>query len=160
MNHALTKKPVSQLAIARTLKHCHHYHLVQVAIGPPHLQIEYLWRLVACNDIIKRPVKSRPLCYCSMFVFYFCTATAIHSYTHHHHLYIPPPQATTTTQCKLHELENTTSARCKGQDSTCVRAHHITSTCPNTCCIDCCIRHSNGTRARPDLVGGMVVVVA
>ena len=88
MNHALTKKPVSQLAIARTLKHCHHYHLVQVAIGPPHLQIEYLWRLVACNDVIKRPVKSRPLCYCSMFVFYFCIATAIHS---------PPPLIYTTT---------------------------------------------------------------
>ena len=29
--------------------------------------------------------------------FYFCTATAIHSYTHHHHIYIPPPHATTTT---------------------------------------------------------------
>ena len=31
---------------------------------------------------------------------------------------------------------------------------------PHASCIDCCIRHSNGTRAGPDLVGGMVVVVA
>ena len=45
-------------------------------------------------------------------------------------------------------------------NATCVRAHHITSTCPHASCIDCCIRHSNGTRAGPDLVGGMVVVVA
>ena len=50
-------------------------------------------------------------------------------------------------------------------NATCVRAHHITSKCPNmvsphASCIDCCIRHSNGTRAGPDLFGGMVVVVA
>ena len=31
---------------------------------------------------------------------------------------------------------------------------------PHASCIDCCIRHSNGTCAGPDLVGGMVVVVA
>ena len=42
----------------------------------------------------------------------------------------------------------------------CMRAYHNTSTCPNACCIDCCIRYSNGTLAGPDLVGGMVVVVA
>ena len=45
-------------------------------------------------------------------------------------------------------------------NATCVRAYHITSTCPHACCIDCCIRHSNGTSAGPDLVSGMVVVVA
>ena len=86
---------------------------VQVAIGPPHLQIEYLCRLVACNDVTRRPVKSGPLRYCSMFLIFtclglithYCTATTIHSYTHHHHIYIPPPHATTTTQCKLHECK-------------------------------------------------------
>ena len=96
MDRALTEKPVSQLAIAWTLKHCHHYHLVQVAIGPPHLQIEYLWGLVACNDVIKRPVKSRPLCYCSMFVFLllYCNCyTQLHS---------PPPHIYTTTTCNHH----------------------------------------------------------
>ena len=111
MNCALAEKPVSQLA--PTLKHCHHYHLVQVAIGPPHLQIEYLCRLVACNDVTRRPIKSGPLRYCSMFLIFtclglithYCTATTIHSYTHHHHIYIPPPHATTTTQCKLHECK-------------------------------------------------------
>ena len=36
---------------------------------------------------------------------------------------------------------------------------HITSTCSYTSCIDC-IRHYNGTRAGPDLVGSMLVVVA
>ena len=95
IDRALAEKPVSQLAIARTLKHCHHYHLVQVAIEPPHLQIEYLWRLVACNDVTRRPVKKvGPLRYCSMFVIFaclglithYCTATALHSYTHHHHI--------------------------------------------------------------------------
>ena len=263
MDRALTEKPVSQLAIARTLQHCHHYHLVQVAIGPPHLQIEYLWRLVTCNDVIRRPIKSRPLCYCSMFVFLllYCNCyTQLHSppphiYTtttcnHHHTVQVarvqveylrqwleektPPAQVATgddhhmckwsicascwkkkhhqrklqqvlTTTCasgvfapvdggKHHQRKVQRSGPASGQigagcsnssrndnhhttdqirtstgavgvpdaaiNATCVRAHHITSTCPNACCIDCCIRHSNGTRAGPDLVGGMVVVVA
>ena len=108
MDRALTEKPVSKLAIAWTLKHCHHYHLVQVAIGPPHLQIEYLWRLVACNDVIKRPVKSRPLCYCSMFVFvtfvlqllYTATLTTP-TYIYHHHMQPPSHSASCTSASRV-----------------------------------------------------------
>ena len=104
MDRALAEKPVSQLAIARTLKHCHHYHLVQVAIGPPHLQIEYLCRLVACNDVTRRHVKSRPLHYCSMFVLftfvlqllYTATLTTT-TYIYHHHMQPPPHSASCTS---------------------------------------------------------------
>ena len=42
-------------------------------------------------------------------------------------------------------------------NTTCVRAHPLPPTCPYAICIDCCIGHSNGTRAGPDLIGGMVV---
>ena len=78
--------------------------------------------------------------------------------------------------CTSWWMEYTTSARCKDQDqhqgklkwdaaTTCNYNHHthphpLTSTCPYTSCIDCCIRHSNGTHAGSDLVSGMVVVVA
>ena len=68
------------------------------------------------------------------------------------------------TSGPVHKLLHTMMYICKyiyaAINATCVRAHHITSTCPNACCIDCCIRHSNGTHAGPDLVSGMVVVVA
>ena len=122
MNCALAEKPVSHLA--PTLKHCHHYHLVQVAIGPPHLQIEYLCRLVACNDVTRRPVKSGPLRYCSIFVIFaclglithYCTATTIHSHTHHHHMQPPPHSASCTSASRVFApaagRKNTTSAGC------------------------------------------------
>ena len=45
-------------------------------------------------------------------------------------------------------------------NATCVRACRGNMVSPHASCIDWCIRHSNGTRAGPDLVGGMVVVVA
>ena len=45
-------------------------------------------------------------------------------------------------------------------NATCVRACRGNMLSPHANCIDCCIRLSNGTRAGPDLVGGMVVVVA
>ena len=45
-------------------------------------------------------------------------------------------------------------------NATCVRACRGIMVSPHASCIDCCIRHSNGTCAGPNLVGGMVVVVA
>ena len=58
MSDALVGEPArrpSQLAI--TLKHHHHqyHHTVQVAIGPPKVQIEYLCRLVLITTIQQPP---------------------------------------------------------------------------------------------------------
>ena len=38
-------------------------------------------------------------------------------------------------------------------NATCVRAHPLPFTCSYASCIDCCIGHSNGSLAGPDLVG-------
>ena len=111
--------------------------------GPPHVPVEYLHLLMEGKHHQRKVQRSGPA---SGQIGAGCSNSSCND---NHH---------TTDQIR-------TSTGAVGVpdaaiNATCVRAHHITSTCPNACCIDCCIRHSNGTRAGPDLVGGMVVVVA
>ena len=103
--------------------------------GPPHVPVEYLHLLMEGKHHQRKVQRSGPA---SGQIGAGCSNSSCND---NHH---------TTDQIRTSTTIN----------ATCVRAHHITSTCPNACCIDCCIRHSNGTRAGPDLVGGMVVVVA
>ena len=39
-------------------------------------------------------------------------------------------------------------------NATCTKPDPLPDICPYASCIDCCIRHCNGTHAGPDLVGG------
>ena len=99
---------------------CNHQHPVQVA----QVQVEYLRQLVEAKYHQWKVQRSGPA-----LTKLEGEAAATCNYNHH----MTDQIRTSTGAIGVHEA---------AINATCVRAHHITSTCPNVCCIDCYIRQS------------------